>query len=218
MHQLDFELSKKLNALARAAGLVSSLAKIRKAWNSDADYLRPKEIMNNLAEMGVTISSSDLSILLREPALCGLVEKDVTSPRYRLDLVAIEGIEAMVKEFAEFAFQYPVPMHSAADFLGKISAPHLWAMICVLQDGKEHSVLALADEVAEYLPQDERRLQQPQVSTRLRFLQESLCIIDVKPSGKYRYYYTTERFPEFAERCSRLWHPICEYFLAAYCC
>lgn len=213
--ELELEHGRKLNAMARAAGQVFSLRKILLAWTDPEEFLRPKEIIERLDSQGIHISSSDLSIALREPALCGFLEKDANAPRYR-PTSAVSEVREIVAEYGDFLFGFPVDFEKAAAALTKISATHLWALICVLQDGSEHSVSSLVDEVAALLP-GERRLQQPEVTTRLQNLL-GIEIVKVKPSGKFRYYSTSPKFEVFAEKSATLWHPLAEYFLAAYCC
>lgn len=213
--ELELEHGRKLNAMARSAMQVYSLRKILLAWTDPEEFLRPKEIIERLEAAGTHISSSDLSIAMREPTLSGFLEKDAGTPRYR-PTSAISEVREIVSEYGDFVFGFPVDFEKAVTAITKLSTTHLWALICVLQDGQEHNVTALVDEVAALLP-GERRLQQPEVTTRLQNL-AGVELVNVKPSGKYRYYFASRKFPEFADRTANLWHPIGEYFLAAFCC
>jgi DNA-binding transcriptional ArsR family regulator len=206
---LTEEIRQKVRSYAQAASLLPPLGKVLPVWQNPEDFLRPKDIVERLeSNFETQMSSSALSTLLRVPTLCGLLDKQLDSTGYK-PTPKINTLGQSLLQFGQL-FDMSDPAEIAS-FLSRLSTPHTWAMLEVLQDGAEHSVSAIVEQVNSRI--DIRKLQQPEVTSRLMGF-SLMGIVQVRPEGKYRYYSSSTKFDRLSDSLADLWHPSAAYFLA----
>lgn len=210
-----------LQAISKGMACAAAMSeKFIEAWtDKPADqWLRPKDILEAIGQQGRRLTGPDLSVLIREPLACGLIERDPNSPLYRAS-DSFRAIETVWKEWtvnlAGTAFG-DFDMKGMSQLYDKLGQPYTWAILCVLQNGPKNvgEVVSEVNALCSGLP-GSRFIQQPEITARLRYL-EALDFIHNKPQGKFRYYQVKgqERFDQTIGTILEVYgkHPAFQYF------
>lgn len=182
-----------LQAISKGIGCAAAMIeKFIEAWaGKPADqWLRPKDILEAIGQQGRRLTGPDLSVLIREPLACGLIERDPNSPLYR----ASNSFRSMETVWNEWTCALAgtalgdFDMKAMSQLYEKLGQPYTWAILCVLQNGAKNvgEVVSEVNALCSAIP-GSRFIQQPEITARLRYL-ESLELIHNKPQGKFRYY------------------------------